>query len=412
MNYKVIRKNMLWNSVGSIFYMGCLWLMSVLVVRFSTGFAEAGILSLAMSISTALWGVSTLNLRTFQISELRGEFCDYDFIHSRILTSFLSLAFCIASVLINGYAPYESLCIVVFMAFKLSESFADVLHGVMQKAWRLDIAGKSFVLRGLVVLITFTIGQAAFKNLLFTFLLMASGVYLVILFFDIRICKSEIGISSVKGKRRAYDLIKIGIPLGLYSVIQNLIPIVPRLGIEKLYGAEMLGIFSSIITPTVLIPQLAAFVFNPLMGLFAQRLENQDKKGLYHAITFSLGVMTMIALCAVVSGHFWGEWAMVLLFQESIRPYCYLLLPAIATAILTAFIWFLCGLLTVKKDFYPLAFVSAVSLCLCWAVSKELLCRYGLLGGMIAIVLGLAAETLLLTGRLIFLLHQHFQVCT
>ena len=40
------RKNMLWNSAGSIVYLGCQWLITVLVVRLTVGYDAAGLLSL------------------------------------------------------------------------------------------------------------------------------------------------------------------------------------------------------------------------------------------------------------------------------------------------------------------------------------------------------------------------------
>ena len=43
-----LKANVLWNSIGSMFYLGCQWLITVLVVRLSSGFDAAGLLSLAM----------------------------------------------------------------------------------------------------------------------------------------------------------------------------------------------------------------------------------------------------------------------------------------------------------------------------------------------------------------------------
>ena len=48
-----MKASILWNSWGSIFYLGCQWLLTVLVVRLA-GVEESGILSLAMSVSN-IW---------------------------------------------------------------------------------------------------------------------------------------------------------------------------------------------------------------------------------------------------------------------------------------------------------------------------------------------------------------------
>lgn len=46
-----LKSNMIWNSIGSLTYYGCQWLITILVVRVSDSFEAAGTLSLAMSIA-------------------------------------------------------------------------------------------------------------------------------------------------------------------------------------------------------------------------------------------------------------------------------------------------------------------------------------------------------------------------
>lgn len=41
-----IKKNMLYNTIGSLTYQGCLWITTVLVVILSDGYSDSGILSL------------------------------------------------------------------------------------------------------------------------------------------------------------------------------------------------------------------------------------------------------------------------------------------------------------------------------------------------------------------------------
>ena len=48
---------MAWNSIGSLFYSGCQWLTTVLIVRLTTGYDAAGVLALAMAVVTAAFAV-------------------------------------------------------------------------------------------------------------------------------------------------------------------------------------------------------------------------------------------------------------------------------------------------------------------------------------------------------------------
>ena len=45
-----LQKNMAWNSVGSLVYLGCSWLTTVLVVTLSSNYSDSGALAVAMSV--------------------------------------------------------------------------------------------------------------------------------------------------------------------------------------------------------------------------------------------------------------------------------------------------------------------------------------------------------------------------
>ena len=45
-----MRRHMLWNSAGPLTNLGCQWVITVLIVRLSSGFDAAGLYSLAMSV--------------------------------------------------------------------------------------------------------------------------------------------------------------------------------------------------------------------------------------------------------------------------------------------------------------------------------------------------------------------------
>lgn len=396
--------NILWNSLGILFYYGCQWLLTVIVVYFREGYLDAGVLSLAMSITNVLGVFAGLNLRNFQVSELDGKFSDGDFVINRVLASIISLIFCISIVVLKEYPKYESTCIIVLMIFRVSEALVDVLHGIDQKSWRLDIAGKSFVLRGFATLFSIGCGMMLNGNLLLTISLMAVLSYLVIFFYDFQQCKEQVrpNLSFTRGNVGA--LVKIGLPLALYAILLNLISTFPRLQIEEQYGKELLGVFASVATPTVLITQLASFIFSPLMGIFAECRKNCDKKKMYRLLLICVGGIVVIGIVALAVSVILGEWVLVLLFGEPIREYTYLLTPLICAAILTAAIWLLCGLLTVFKDYYVLAILTLVSLIFCMLSASSLIAEKQLLGAALALLGTLILEALLLLIRMFYLL--------
>ena len=68
-----LKSNMIWNSIGSLTYFGCQWLITILVVRMSDSFEAAGTLSLAMSIANIFTPFALFRMRAYQVSDLSGE---------------------------------------------------------------------------------------------------------------------------------------------------------------------------------------------------------------------------------------------------------------------------------------------------------------------------------------------------
>lgn len=81
-----IRRNMLFNTIGSLTYQGCLWITTVLVVILSDGYSASGILSFAMTVGNMFTAVGTYNMRTYQISDTKNEYSQSNYVGFRIVT--------------------------------------------------------------------------------------------------------------------------------------------------------------------------------------------------------------------------------------------------------------------------------------------------------------------------------------
>ena len=73
-----LKANMFWNSFGSIVYLGCQWLITILVVRLSTGYEDAGALALGMAVSNVFSPIGYFKVRTYQVSDVNNRFSSGD----------------------------------------------------------------------------------------------------------------------------------------------------------------------------------------------------------------------------------------------------------------------------------------------------------------------------------------------
>lgn len=352
-----------------------------------------------MSFATPLAVVATLSLRTFQVANMDERFSDGDFLFTRAITSIVSLALCIIAIVGSGYTFYTSECVILFMVYRLSEAIVDVLHGIDQRAWRLDIVGKSFLMRGGVMLIAFAIGELFFQSLPLSIILMGIGVYGVILCYDVPSCQKCTQLNLKLNRENFFLLVKIGVPLGAFAFLMNLLSSIPRLFMERWYGEDILGIFGSITTITVLIPQLASFIFNPLIPVFAERWKSNNINGFNKLFMISIVAVALIGVAAIAGSYLFGEWGLSLIFGNSIRSYSYLLCPVIGTAILTAYIWLLGSILTILGDYSTLAYLSLISVAGCLVASVLLIQKNAFVGTVLAMTIGLSMECIFLGVR-------------
>ncbi|GMO45802.1 MAG: hypothetical protein Ta2G_00770 [Termitinemataceae bacterium] len=384
-----IKKAFFWNSFGIIIFLFCQWLSTVLVVRLS-GYEDAGNFALAMTVSNVFYCVAIYNIRAYQVSDIKTEYSDNIYATTRFFTAAVSLFFCTFFLLITDYTVMQRLVIMCYMVMRAIEAFIDVLHGIDQKHWRMDIVGVSFILRGVFMLLFFVLIQIL-TDLLFAVLGMAAVSLLVVVFFDIPMTRKFSSFSFRFEWRRIFSLLKACFPLMLIGLLNVLVLSLSRYLLERICGTEALGIYVSVVAPTLLVQVAATFVFNPLINIFAAHFKNGE---------FVQFRRTFIKCCALIAGFigicllgitFFGEWVLCLLFGESIRPYAYLLFHAVICTGLTAFIWFMTTVLTVFRDFKGVLIGNLSGFLICLLFTVSLITRHGIAGANYSLILSQGA---------------------
>ncbi len=404
---KTVARNIMWNTVGSLFYLACQWLLSVVVVRFSTDYGDAGVLSLAMSITNIFAIVALFNVRNYQVADSSSLYSTTDYVTHRLITCALALVTCAIFVLISGYDMLTTLSILAYMIIKLVEGFADVLHGSAQKKWRLDIAGKSFIIRGVLLISSFTLSFIWWQNLALSIFIMAISTLIPLIFYDYIAVKRLDSFSISFNKKRLLSLSRICLPMVGYGLCIYSITPIARYVIELFHGKEVLGYYATVSTVAVLVQAFVNLIFTPLIGIFEQAYEKNDKRAILKLFVKLLILLVGVTLLAVVAIAIAGEFAMVLVFGESIRPYVYLLYPTVVASCLTAFVWLMGMLLVVMRDSITLLIGALLGFILnttlCFATIKTT----AYFGANLAIILSLALISIIYLVRfLVYLFHK------
>ena len=401
-----LKKNMLWNTVGSVFYLACQWLLSVVVVRVGS-YSDAGILSLAMSVTNIFATVALFNVRNFQVSDTDGEFSDGEYVAHRHLTCISSLLLCVIFVIINRYNFLTAASITLYMLLRVVEAYADVYHGVAQKSWRLDIAGKSFIIRGALMIVSFTLMHMFFKNVALSLLVVSLISLIAFIVYDCRAVKGINRISLKVTKATMLSLSLKCLPLLIYGICTNAIVSSSRYLIEMYHGDEVLGYYATISTIAVLVQTLVTLIFTPLIGIFNEAHRDNDKRRFAGLVLKLIGLTVAITGMAMIAIFLLGDFAMKLIFGEEILPYTYLLYPAVLSSSLMALVWLFAMLLIVIRDFKTLTSVGAIGLAVSILISVIFIPGNAYDGANAAILISLGIICLAYFIRILFYLFNN-----
>lgn len=407
-----IQTSIIWNTVGSVFYMATQWLITILVVRLG-GVEPAGNLSLAMSVNNIFYSIAMFGIRNYQVTDVEGKYKNGTYLFSRLLSCMGAMVLCLIYCVGVDYNNEQKISIILYGVFKMSEAMYDAYAGICQKNWRMDYIGKSWLIRGIITFVAFCGILYTSGSLLAAIFGMAVGSFAVILFYDIPNTGkiSDIRLNPSWGD--SFLLMRECFPLLCYQLLSTAVGTVPRIFLERILGNYALGIYGSVAAPTLIVQMGASYIFNPFMTLFAEHYALKRKQEFYSTLKKCLAGIAGLSGVALVGGKLLGKWGLTLLYGEEVASYEYLLLPLIFCTILNALVWFLCGLLTTVREFQGLIWSNVVAVIIsCVGSVILMLSGWDMQGATAGFAAGLLAECLCLALVLARNVKKHFAVET
>lgn len=370
MKNKTLKKNFIWNSVGSFIYLFCQWLLTLLVIRLSDNLTNAGYLALALSITNVFFNISCFNMRPYLVSDNTNEYTEYDYTTFRFITIILSLVLCVIYISFFGYNQSQFLCIVLYMIFKIGEAIVDLFHAFEQRKDRMDIGGISLLIRGLLSLISFYVGLRFTNNVNIAIIIMIVTTYAFILLYDLpNVLKFE-KIKLKFNKKHITSLFIVLIPLAIGTILSTLSTAFPRQILEKMHGSSILGIYATIATPAVIVQVAATYIYNPLLTSFAKFRKEKDYKNTKSLFLKVILVIFLFAVLCTVGSIFLAKPILNILYGSRIAKHAYLFMPVIVYTSLTGFLWFFHNLLVVFRRIKTLMIIELIAFIICVAASS------------------------------------------
>ena len=372
--------NAIWNATGCFFYLGCQWLITVLVVIFSDGFNDSGVLAYAMSVGNMFASISLYKVRTFQVSDIKKEYTSQNYIAFRIITVTISACLTVGYLAVMTQSLSTLSSSLLYLIFKADETFNDVLFGIDQCNERMDYIGKSQLLRGASTLIGFSVPLYISGSLHLALIGMATLCILVTLFYDCRVSGRFTEIKPKISKDAALKLAKAC----FFPTLANLFAVSIVSVVRQLYGniegETMLGIYASIATPAVLIQASAAYLYSPLIGSLSARLYDYGNRSFRKA--FMKMLLLLVGALAVLVCVFSeiGQPALALLYGSDVVSYTWIFPNVLLSTAGVGILYFLNDCLIILRDGKTQILMNASAFILAIGVSTPFFTTFGMNG--------------------------------
>jgi O-antigen/teichoic acid export membrane protein len=345
-----IKRNMLYNTIGSLTYQGCLWITTVLVVILSDGYNDSGILSFAMSVGNMFSAIGTYSMRTYQVSDVKGKYSQRNYVGFRLLTLVIGvIALSIYSVFVSPDGETFA-AVLVYLLFKVDEAFCDVLYGVDQRGERMDYIGISQFVRGVLVVAVFSLGLYFSQSIVIAILGMFPAGLAVTLLYDIPHSRRIAPIKPELSAQQAKDLLVECLPIVLEVLFLGMIVSVARQYYANAYGNDRLGIYAAVATPAVLVQAAARYLYAPALVPLSEKWNESPREKFLPFFKKTLKLMLALIVVCVVVLSWVGPWALDLVYGQKVAGYTYLFTNVLICTSALAMLYYLSDVLILCRD--------------------------------------------------------------
>lgn len=301
------KQNMVWNMAGSFCYAFASMVLSFLVMRLA-GEEQGGVFSFGFStVGQQMFLLAYFGIRPFQITDVKREYRFGDYLYHRRLTCGAALVLGAVWVFLSGYRTEKAVVIILLVAYKVIDGFADVYESEFQRVGRLYLTGKSNTFRTMLSVGVFLVCLAVGKNLAAACVAAVAAQIVGVYLFDIVVLWRLEGVDYSRGRNTARTLTAATLLLFLSVFLDFYVFSSSKYAIDAHMNDAASGYFNVIFMPTSVINLAAGFVIRPFLTSlteFWDRREPDRFAGKLKQLSLVIGGLTALAVAgAAVLGR-------------------------------------------------------------------------------------------------------------
>ncbi len=319
MKKDLMKKNFIWNIVGSAFGAFNSLFFMIIVTRVN-GVDSAGIFTFAFSTAMLLYIIGIYSGRTYQVTDDDKEISDSDYIYSKIFTCSVMILIGFIFCLIRGYNLIKILIIMGLTLYKAMEAFSEGVYAIIQENNQLYKVGISLFLKAIISLILFILVDVITKNLILSIGCIILVNFLVIWLYDFNNLKK---LKFKMGKFNFYPVKKTiiyGFSAFAFVFLTQYVINASKYVIDVVLPNESQTIYGIILMPATVILLLGQFVIQPFLLPLKKSLKEDKKKFLKMTIMLC-GVIIILGILSLIFIYFFGVPILNILYGIKLNKY-------------------------------------------------------------------------------------------
>ena len=304
-----------------------------------------------------------------------------------LIVAVSAVVFCV----LNGYNTTKTGLIMILVAFKILESIADSLYGVLQIHRKLYIAGISLTMKAILGFGVFIVVDIVTKNVMYGALAILLVNALIILLYDVlwvrrveaiamnkKFIKEYAGQAVVIMKRTSAVFVVVFLTMFSLNI--------PRYFLDKSHP-DQIGYFGIMAMPITLLGLFISFIIQPNVVNLSELLVKGRLKEFarivskINQITFGMGVLS------VVLSYLIGVWILNVIFGININNFRLDLTIMVIGAAANAFVSIYVNLLIIMRRFKGQFYTLLLTDILAVVMSVCLIEQLAMLGSVLVFML-------------------------
>ncbi len=398
------KKNFIWNMVGATVNAVTSLFFLIIVTR-TNGTNIAGIFTFGFSLACMFQVISNYAGRAYQVTNNDDIITDSDFVYNRISSCLLMLVTVLVYLLIKGYDSTKNAVILLFVVYRIIESFTDVMYGVVQKHDELYKVGISLFLKGAVGTIVFFATDLLTGDVILSILSLLPVSLLITAFYDYRNFKRFYKRERYN-LRKNIDLFKLGFFVFAFTFLTQFILNAPKYAIDDYATNEMQTVYGIISMPISVIILCSQFIIHPLLVKFAELIKTGEYKQLLKLSAKMAVAISAIGILGVIAAYFLGVPIFELVYGINLKNYRLPLLVIIVGSTFFGISFMVSNILTaMRKTFAQMIFYVICSVLILF-LSKYMVIKYGVLGGTVSFAFTILMLCILYIGYFLILIRR------